>query len=118
MSPPQRIVASAPGRVDIGGRIDIPAFFCQFPSGSVGTCNIAIELRTTITYGGSPPEAIIVRFGQVEEHGYSYLAPDESVLPYFWMAVREFRAPCGSYTIESDIPLSSGLGGSSAFVIA
>lgn len=114
----KRILASAPGRVDIGGRVDIPALFCQFPSGSVGTCNIAIGLRTTIVFSSAPHDSIVVRFGRIEERGRPYLNPDESALPYFWIAAREFRAPCGTYAIDSAIPRGSGLGGSSAFVIA
>jgi galactokinase/mevalonate kinase-like predicted kinase len=115
---PMQIVASAPGRVDIAGRVDIPAFFCQFPSASLGTCNITIGLRTTIAYRNEPRDSIIVRFGCIEERGRPYLNPEESSLPYFWLAAREFRAPRGTFTVDSDIPRSSGLGGSSAFVIA
>lgn len=115
----KRIVASAPGRVDIGGRVDIPALFSQFPPGSVSTCNIAVGLRTTIAYRSEPSDSIIVRFGRLEEErGRPYMNPDESALPYFWMAAREFHAPLGTYAVDSDIPRASGLGGSSAFVIA
>jgi galactokinase/mevalonate kinase-like predicted kinase len=118
VSLPKRITASTPGRVDIGGRIDIPELFCQFPSGAVGTCNIAIDLRTTVCYSSGPPNAISVRLGHLNERSDSHLAPDGSALPYFWMVIREFRAPWGTYAIDSDIPRGSGLGGSSALVVA
>jgi galactokinase/mevalonate kinase-like predicted kinase/SAM-dependent methyltransferase len=113
-----KIIASAPARVDLAGRLDIARYFFQFPQDAVGTSNIAINLRTTITYVGNTRSAIILRCGNSEERGKPYFDPSNSKFPYFWSGARHFSAPAGEYTIETSIPPSSGLGGSSCFIIA
>jgi D-glycero-alpha-D-manno-heptose-7-phosphate kinase len=113
------IIASAPGRIDVGGRLDIPRYFFQFAAHEVGTTNIAINLRTTITYvNNHSDDIIIVRDGQREESGCVRHEPANTSLPYFWRAIRHFGASGGVYTIRTQIPPRSGLGGSSAFVLA
>jgi galactokinase/mevalonate kinase-like predicted kinase len=113
-----KIIASAPGRIDVGGRLDLPRYFFQFAAGEIGTTNIAISLRTTITYVNNQTDDIIVRDGQREESGCVQHEPANTALPYFWRAIHHFGAPGGIYTIHTQIPPQSGLGGSSAFVLA
>jgi len=95
--PPSRFLASAPARVDLaGGWTDVPPYTTEV-GGSV--CNIAIDMRALATVTTSPPAA-----------------PPTDPLPR--AACHRAGEPAVHISLESAIPIGSGLGGSSAAGVA
>ena len=91
------ITASAPARIDLaGGWTDVAPYTTEV-GGAV--CNVAIELRAvaTVRAAGSP------------------VAPDDPLLRAAWQRA---GMPAVSIGLTSDIPVGSGLGGSSAAGVA
>lgn len=114
-----RIAATVPARVDIAGRLDLPELFVHFPSKAVGTCNLAIDLFTTVTYEPTnDAQSPVLREGGAIERSETQLDFYASKNPYFWLAVRHFELRGGTYSVTSDVPRRYGLGGSSSFMLA
>ncbi|MCC7052866.1 MAG: hypothetical protein IT355_06325 [Gemmatimonadaceae bacterium] len=93
------IVASAPARVDLaGGWTDVAPYTTE-QGGAV--CNVAIEMRATATVTTRPAGGAT--------------APDEPLVRAAWE-----RAGCPDVgiSLRSDIPVGSGLGGSSSAGVA
>lgn len=98
-APGTRITASAPARIDLaGGWTDVAPYTTEV-GGAV--CNIAIELRATATVSpaasADPP------------------APADPLVHAAWLRA---GSPAVSLRLESEIPHSSGLGGSSSAGVA
>lgn len=92
------VVASAPARVDLaGGWTDVPPYTTEV-GGAV--CNVAIEMRATAT---------------VRAAGSAVVPPSEPLVRAAW---ERAGRPAVSMELTSAIPLSSGLGGSSAAGVA
>jgi D-glycero-alpha-D-manno-heptose-7-phosphate kinase len=91
------IVATAPARIDLaGGWTDVPPYTTDV-GGAV--CNIAIALRATarVSHRAAPRE------------------PDEPLLRAAWLRA---GSPSVELSVQSDFPVGSGLGGSSAAGVA
>ena len=92
-----RIVASAPGRIDFGGGWTDVAPYTLERGGTV--CNVALDLRATATLVPSP---VVV-------------PPADPLVRAAW---ERAGAPAVTAALTSDIPVGSGLGGSSAAGVA
>jgi D-glycero-alpha-D-manno-heptose-7-phosphate kinase len=92
-----RIVASAPGRIDFGGGWTDVAPYTLERGGTV--CNVALDLRATATLVPSP---VVV-------------PPTDPLVRAAWARA---GSPAVALTLESAIPIGSGLGGSSAAGVA
>jgi len=89
----RRVISRAPTRIDLGGGwTDVPPY-CEREGGFV--CNIAINRYVTATLSGAPGDA----------------SDDE--VPLVRAALRRTGAAV-AVQLRSDVPLGSGLGGSSA----
>jgi D-glycero-alpha-D-manno-heptose-7-phosphate kinase len=96
---PTSFVASAPARVDLaGGWTDVAPYTTEV-GGAV--CNIAIELRAVATVRPAP--------------GANASPPSDALVRAAWQRA---NAPPVTVELESEIPHSSGLGGSSAAGVA
>ena len=95
---PSRIVASAPARVDLaGGWTDVAPYTTEL-GGAV--CNVAIELRVTVT---------------ITPAGLDFTPPTDPLVRAAWQRAGQ---PSVAIRLRSDIPIGSGLGGSSAAGVA
>ena len=93
------VIASAPARVDLaGGWTDVAPYTTEV-GGAV--CNVAIELRATARVRSNPTGDSI--------------PPDDALIRAAWQRA---GAPRVSIDLQSDIPVSSGLGGSSSAGVA
>ena len=109
---------SCPARVDIGNRLDYPSFFLSLPAGVAKTANIAVELRTTLTYLPGKPGCIsFVTHHTTEEHA-GYPDPSRSSFPVLCAVLHHFGITSGVFRIESQVPPGSGLGGSGMLTVA
>lgn len=106
----------APGRIDLADTIDLPQLFMKLPGNKYSTFNVAIDWDIEIKFDPLESDQILKI-----EHGESYLIDNDEIPlitdSYFERCVRFFCAPAGRYTISSRIPLKSGLGGSSAYLV-
>ncbi len=92
-----RIVASAPGRIDFGGGwTDVPPYTIE-RGGTV--CNVALDLRATATLVPSP----------------AVVPPADALVRAAW---ERAGRPAVGLALDSEIPVGSGLGGSSAAGVA
>src|ERR1035437_2934634 len=103
---------SCPARVDVGNRLDYPSFFLSLPSGIAKTANIAIELRTKLTYSPCRPGKISFVTNSMTEEHCGYPDPSKSNFPVLCAVLHHFGVTSGVFTIDSQIPPGSGLGGS------
>lgn len=91
------VIASAPARIDLaGGWTDVAPYTTEV-GGAV--CNVAIELRATATVTAAPRSE----------------PPPDALVRAAWQRAGEPRV---TITLESEIPVGSGLGGSSAAGVA
>jgi D-glycero-alpha-D-manno-heptose-7-phosphate kinase len=109
---------SCPARVDIGNRLDYPSFFLSLPAGVAKTANIAIELRTTLTYSPNKPGHISFVTDSIKEEHTGYPDPSSSRFPVLCAVLHHFGVTSGVFRIESQIPPGSGLGGSGVLTVA
>ena len=114
------IEVSCPARVDIGNTLDIPSYFFSMPLGTAHTVNIAIGLRTKVSYSPSRNSYIeIMSDGIVERNVESFDRNMKgSRFPMIWGVLKHFKIKTGIFQIESDIPKGSGLGGSAALMVS
>jgi D-glycero-alpha-D-manno-heptose-7-phosphate kinase len=115
----QRISASAPCRIDMGGTLDLSTFF--LPLYHLGPCtfNAAIDLRTHVHLGPFDSGKIHLR-----SRGFDDLIADAVTAPFdhpmgLMLAVAAyFNADGVAIEIDSASPPRSALGGSSSAAVA
>jgi D-glycero-alpha-D-manno-heptose-7-phosphate kinase len=109
---------SCPARVDIGNRLDYPSFFLSLPRQMAKTANVAIELRTSLSYSPSEPGHVSFVTKSVTEDHVGYADPRKSRFPVLCAVLHHFGITSGKFHIESQIPPGSGLGGSGVLTVA
>lgn len=114
------ILASAPTRIDLaGGTLDLEPLYLFHP----GACsvNLAITLPATVRLRPhrSPAVTLQARDRHQNVRASSWRKLSSGRLPMIAAAVRHF-APASGFTLETDCraPAGSGLGGSSALIVA
>ncbi|UJB73412.1 hypothetical protein HRE53_32790 (plasmid) [Acaryochloris sp. 'Moss Beach'] len=113
------IYASAPGRVDCGGTWDIKALALTKESIKPATVNIAINLRTSVQLLPHIPNRLLVESEALScEKVANDQLPFNSSLGLIFAVLSHFGVSGVKVQIKSDIPLNSGLGGSSVMLIA
>jgi D-glycero-alpha-D-manno-heptose-7-phosphate kinase len=111
----ERVEASAPCRIDMGGTLDISTFY--YPLRHFGPCtfNIAIDVRTRVRL--FPYEKGRVKVSSTGFESAEYLldkAPFDHPLGLMFAIAAYFRAEGVHIDIDSSSPPRSALGGSSA----
>jgi D-glycero-alpha-D-manno-heptose-7-phosphate kinase len=104
--------------VDVGNRLDYPSFFLSLPTGAAKTANIAIELRTTLTYSPCKPGYISFLTNSLTETHVGYPDPSKSHFPAMCAVLHHFGVTSGVFNIDSQIPPGGGLGGSGVLTVA
>jgi D-glycero-alpha-D-manno-heptose-7-phosphate kinase len=108
---PCPIRVSAPGRIDFSD-VDLPGVFYRMPNGCARTLNFAIGRRVELTFA---PQDRLSTSSLVCDAAGAWHPVSTSYIDY---VLAHFGAPRGSYCARSNIPFKSGLGGSSALVVA
>src|ERR1039458_5233786 len=114
----QSVRISCPARLDVGNQLDYPSYFLSMASQTARTANIAIELRTSVSYLANRRRGISLLANSISEHHSRGLNPAKSSFPDLCVLLDHFGVTSGTFRIESQIPSRSGLGGSGALVIA
>jgi len=115
----QKVTASAPCRVDVGGTLDISTFYLSLAHVSPSSFNIALGLRTTVCL--SPWKRGYVK---VSSRGFETAefkkdeAPFNHPMGLMFAVAKCFDAHGLHIHIESASPPKSALGGSSAAAVA
>jgi D-glycero-alpha-D-manno-heptose-7-phosphate kinase len=109
---------SCPARVDIGNKLDYPSYFLSMPSQTTKTANIALELRTSISFSPSPRNCLSIVTDSITEQHHSRPDPAKSQFPILCSLINHFGLKRGKFRIESQVPLSSGLGGSAMLIVS
>jgi D-glycero-alpha-D-manno-heptose-7-phosphate kinase len=113
------IVASAPSRLDCGGTLDLPALALQLEHSNPSTVTIAISLRTTATLRAGTNNTVVIESSSLgrEEMALESL-PLTGPFALVNAIVHHFGITRFQLVLHSDVPLSSGLGGSGAVAVA
>ena len=112
------MLVSCPARVDIGNRLDYPNYFLSFAGQTAKTANVAIQLRTTITYFPNRQHKIsFVSNSTVEDH-FGCPDPEKSRFPILCAVLHHFGITSGTFQVESEVPPATGLGGSGMLIVA
>lgn len=121
MTPPAGIHVTAPCRIDLaGGTLDVYPLYL-FEGGGV-TVNAAISILSNVHIAPREDSAILLRSEDLATE--AQYADVESValdgpLELLARAVRHYAPPCGvTITVRNDAPQGSGLGASSALLMA
>ncbi len=111
--------ASAPGRIDMGGTLDIKTFYLLLRDQAPCTFNMALRLRTRVELRAWQPGRICITSRGFES---AVFAPGTAPLNHplgLMFAITSFFGVSGvEVRIDSDLPPRSGLGGSSAAAVA
>ncbi len=115
----QKIRASVPCRVDLGGTLDISTFYLPMNHRSPSTFNIALDLRTVVSLYPWQQGAV-----KVSSRGFETAvfkkdeAPFNHPMGLMFAVAKYFDAHGVHIHIESASPPKSALGGSSAAAVA
>jgi len=115
----KNINASAPCRIDLGGTLDISAFYYPLRHLLPATFNIAIDLRTQVSL--LPYHGKLIKVSSTGFKDTEYIldkAPFYHPLGLMFAIAAYFRAEGIHVLIESTSPPRSALGGSSAAAVA
>lgn len=115
----KKIIASSPGRVDLGGGIDhrIISLICH--TEKLKTFNIAIQLYTTITLESYKPGYILINSDKIGSKEYQSSQPQFNDKYALVSAITNFFNVDGvKISIKTEFPPMSGLGGSGALSVA
>lgn len=113
------ISASACGRLDMGGTLDLKTFYLFLRQDHPATFNLALQLRTRAELHPAPAGTIRVRSQGFESAVFeSGQAPLTHPLGLMFAATTFFGVAGLEIRISSDLPPRSGLGGSSAATVA
>jgi len=113
------IEASAPCRVDTGGTLDIKIFHNLLENKRVATFNIALDLRTKVTIEPYQKNKIRVSSGGFEPMEFFYdKVRYDAPLGIIFSIATHFNLKGIHIKIDSASPPKSGLGGSSAAIVA
>lgn len=112
------LTVSCPSRIDIGNTVDFPNYFFSLPNGVAKTVNLAVGLRTTVTFDVSFDKHIEVIFDEIVETNINQKYLRKSKLPLVWATLNFFEIKHGRIQIHSEIPRGSGLGGSGVLLVA
>jgi len=115
----QKIEASAPCRVDMGGTLDISTFF--YPLGGMEPCtvNLALNLRTRVTLVPNSSPKVRVSSSGFRSAEYAIAeAPFHHPLGLVFAVAAFFKAEGVHVLIDSASPPKSALGGSSVAAVA
>lgn len=115
-----QIIASAPTRIDLaGGTLDLEPLYLFHPGAS--SVNLAVTLPATVRLTPHRGPSVVVT---AHDRGVSFRASSwrrlpPSRLPLLTTAIDHF-APTSGFTLDTDCsaPAGSGLGGSSALIVA
>ena len=115
----ERIEATAPCRVDIGGTLDISTFYYPLCGLEPCTVNLALNLRTRVTLvpNNNPKVKVSSRGFQSAEYSIED-APFQHPLGLVFAVAAFFRARGVHILIDSASPPQSALGGSSVAAVA
>ena len=114
-----KIEASAPCRIDMGGTLDIPTFY--YPLGHLNPCtfNIALGLRTRVRLLAYTKGLIKISSRGFKDAEFPPdAAPFDHPLGLMFATAAYFKAQGIHIDIESGSPPRSALGGSSAAAVA
>jgi D-glycero-alpha-D-manno-heptose-7-phosphate kinase len=109
---------SCPARIDIGNRLDYPSYFLSMPVNTAKTANIAIELRTSISYTSNPQNGVSFLTDNIVENHSGSPDPGKSQFPLLSALVQHFGINSGTFHVRSEVPRGSGLGGSGMLAVA
>jgi len=115
----EKIEASAPCRVDMGGTLDISTFY--YPLRGLGPCtvNMALDLRTRVTLVPNNNRKVRVSSRGFRSAEYAIgEAPFQHPLGLVFAVAAFFRAEGVHILIDSASPPKSALGGSSVAAVA
>ncbi len=113
------IESSAPCRIDCGGTLDIKAVALPLQGYAPATVNFAIDMRTHVRLAPYKAQWIkIISRGFSEEEYRLDEAPFNTTLGYYFAIASFFRVHGLQIIINSESPVKSALGGSSAAGIA
>lgn len=115
----KRVVASAPGRVDLGGGIDhrIISLICN--SEKLKTFNIAVKLYTKVILKSYRPGFILINSDKIGSKEYKSNYPQFNDKYSLVSAIANFFNVDGvEISIQTEFPPMSGLGGSGSLSIA
>ena len=111
--------ASAPCRIDMGGTLDIGAFYYALRAHNPCTFNVALDLRTEVSVHSHDAGWIKVTSGGFKPARFpAGRAPFQGPLGLIFAVAEHFGAEGVHIHIESASPPLSGLGGSSAAAVA
>jgi D-glycero-alpha-D-manno-heptose-7-phosphate kinase len=115
----EKVEASAPCRVDMGGTLDISTFFYPLRRLEPCTVNMALNLRTRVTLMPNNNRKVRVSSKGFRSAEYSIEdAPFQHPLGLIFAVAAFFRAEGVHILIDSASPPKSALGGSSAAAVA
>lgn len=115
----ESIKASAPCRIDMGGTLDISTFYYPLRHFNPCTFNIAVNLRTNVALLPYKKDMVKVSSKGFESAEFNLIkAPFDHPLGLMFAISAYFKASGIHIVIDSTSPPRSGLGGSSAAVVA
>ncbi len=115
----EKVEASAPCRVDVGGTLDISTFFYPLQPLMPVTVNMALNLRTRVTlFPNSNRKVRVSSRGFRSAEYFIADAPFKHPLGLMFAVAAFFRAEGVHISIDSASPPKSALGGSSAAAVA
>jgi D-glycero-alpha-D-manno-heptose-7-phosphate kinase len=115
----KRIHTSAPCRLDMGGTLDLAAFYIPLFERLPSTFNLGLELRTHVRIKAFDEGRIQVSSTGLGEESYAFgEAPYDGVLGMFFVAADAMGLSGISIDIQSSSPPRSALGGSSVALVA
>jgi D-glycero-alpha-D-manno-heptose-7-phosphate kinase len=112
------LTVTCPARIDIGNSLDYPSSYYSLRSQSARTANIAIELRTSISWSPNPRGGISFLTSGRAEHHRALRPGVASRFPMLCALFRHFDIHNGVFHISSEVPRGSGLGGSGMLLVA
>ena len=111
--------ASAPCRVDLGGTLDLCAFYLPLQPFSPATFNMALDLRTTVSVDVHSDARVRISSRGFEPAAFMpQEAPFDHPLGLFFAVAAHFDVQGLSIHIASTSPPRSALGGSSVAAVA
>ncbi len=113
------VEASAPCRIDMGGTLDIPIFYYPLRHLSPCTFNIAVDMRTRVRLLPYTPDMVKISSSGFESAEFKIgSAPFRHPMGLMFATAAYFQAGGVHIEIDSQSPVRSALGGSSAATVA
>ncbi len=114
-----KVSASAPCRVDMGGTLDLAAFYLPLQHARPATFNMAVDLRTTVVLAPHHGRGVRISSRGFEPAEFvAAEAPFDHPLGLFFAVAAHFSLQGVSIHIDSASPPRSALGGSSVAAVA